>query len=208
MPKTLKEEIQWEEKEYRDKLPIENETQSRREQSLFAPTKGKNVDLKRLHPELANEKEFAGISAAELRFAWYYAIYYAKADPAVRLRKSIEFGFWDRLTPSQKKDYLNHKFPDTVNKAIAKFTTYDLDSRVVARFITELTLQNWKILLDIDMGELLDWEDKKKYIDMSKTITSNLPELIRQVESGFGVRETKFDKTVKESYINDFHRKD
>lgn len=191
-------------KNFRPKLPVEKLTKHRDELSVFCSTRGRNTDLKKLHPELATTQEFNGISPPQLKFAWYYAIRFAKAQEDVRIEKSISLAFYEPLNADEAFKYKNGNFPEKVRKAIAKFGEYDLDIRVRARLISEIVLYNWEQLVDIDIDDAET--DKSQYVVMSKTIISNMPELIKQVENGFGVRESKV-KDVQEKFINDFHDK-
>ena len=183
-------------------LKVEKLTKHRREVSLFCPGRGKTQDLKRIHPELATVEEFSGLSPAELRFAWYYGIYFANAQIQIRLSNSLQFAFYDKLSPEDKKKYLNKNFPAKVVAAINKFQTYDLDLRIQARWIDEKILGDWKKILSIDVDAIDDWDDKKRYIDIQKTIMG----AIKRCEAGFGVRETNFLSEEQENLLSEFHK--
>lgn len=189
-------------------MPVEKLTDNRREISLFCPGKGKGQDLKRLYPELASVEEFKSLSTSELRFAWYYGIYFANSsNERIRIESSLNFSFWGKLRKDQYNDYIHGNFPDKVRVAIERMQKFDLDSRLKARFICEMTLYVWQKILDTDIATNKEatWGEKKQYVDVSSTILKELPTLIKQMESGFGVREAVFEKEVTEKFIESYH---
>jgi len=199
---------------FRKKMPVEKLTRRRDELSLFCTHTGRGSDLKKMYPELAKEKEFEGISPNDLKFAWYYAVHFANAREPARTNKSIQFGYFNAIDPGEERKLRNGNFSDKIKRAIAKFRTYDLDARREATLIAQVSLYNDRKILDIDIDELVDeegkrdWDSLKKYVDIKRTILNDLPEKIALVESGFGVRETKYEKKeVTEKLIDNFHDK-
>jgi len=188
-------------------LNIQSLINHRREASLFCPKRGKNQDLLRLYPELTKVKEFKKLSPDEVLFAWYYAIYFGKAQSGVRLESSMDFAFYGKLSPEQEADYRNLKFSEEVAGAINKFQTYNLDIRTETKFMDQAMLQNWKRITMIDVMSLEDWDEKKKYVDVSRTIMNEIPALVARIEEGYGVRETEFLSEEQENLISEYMNK-
>jgi len=60
-------------------------------------------------------------------------------------------------------------------------------------------LYNWEQLVDIDIDDAET--DKSQYVVMSKTIISNMPELIKQVEKWIWSKRIESKKTYKKNSL-------
>jgi len=161
---------------------------------LFPPSGRRRMEED--FPELADEKEFRGLTRDEVVFAWYYGSFYAnKKDNSEKINLCIKAAFIraDGI-PSKTADeiieYKKGNFPQNIYLAINKWKTFDLDARYRAKLIARKTLMHLEKFADYDEDEV-DWGKRKQYTDTITSIIKELPGLIQLVESGFGVKEVK-----------------
>ena len=100
--------------------------------------------------------------------------------------------------------------------AIKKFGTFNADARMQAKLMAQRTFHNWMsivnskvedmIYYDKEGHELTDWTARKQYVDSTKDITRELPTILKQLEEGFGITETKKTEQVMGTKpIDKFH---
>ncbi len=110
-------------------------------------------------------------------------------------------------------------FPEKIRDAIDRMENYEPDFRNKARQMTIKMFDNLQTFATMNIEDLLkvsttdkngtktettDWSSIKEYTDNSKNISSLLPELIKQLEEGFGVTDVK-KKERGQSAIERFH---
>jgi hypothetical protein len=151
------------------------------------------------YPELAKEKEFQGLRTDELKFAWYYGVFYgAKRDSKEKISLCVKHSFVRAdgtvtRSPREIDEYKSGNFPQHVAAAITKFSTYNIDARYRARFIAERALQNLEQFVEYD-EDSVDWDQRKKYTDTITSIIKEIPNIIAMAESGHGVKDVNLSK--------------
>jgi len=163
---------------------------------LFKPT-FRNLIYE--YPELAQIPEFANITNKHLLFVWYYANYtspfYHVANEKERIKKSLSES---NYSPGDK-DYanlINGDFHQPIRDAINKMRNFNPSARFRAKMNIEKIFNNLEKLLDIPEKNLstMDMEEKKKYADLSIKISESLPTIVKQLETGFGIRTEEENK--------------
>lgn len=182
---------------------------------LYGPQDGKSLlrsypDLKKDYPELGL------VQKDELYFAWLIGIpgspikaslpdqqrYLSAATKAFpdNIDKRNRCGKWDTM-------------PDEIKRAIRVFEGFNIDVRMQAKSATKTAFENIQKLLNIDVEKdflitkvvktgsgkdkteesvtEIDWSGRKSYADSAVTMVKALPELVRQLEEGFGITEKK-----------------
>jgi len=192
---------------------------------LFGPKTGKS--LLRLYPELAEEKVFKDLSAEDLNFAWYVG------NPSSPIEEDVEdynrfrtaAGVCILSSDEKKKQYASGSIPDNVKAAINKMKLYSPDARALAKKMTQQAFHNFQKMLNVDVdkdflitrkvgkGEdaetitEMDWTGRKSYVDSATKIISELPELVKKMEQGYGVAEDKKGKeATRVRAIERFHQ--
>lgn len=169
---------------------------------LFGPTSGKR--LKREFPELARNPLFDPLSDDELHFAWLMG---CKSSP-------IDEGWTESFKHKQaayqvfpkgsdkRTNYASMDVPVNVKEAIEEMRKYSPDARMLAKKTTQEnfhTLQklcqynedNFKVK-NKDSGEIeINWVAKRQLVDMIAKTSEIMPVLIKQLEEGYGIVETK-----------------
>lgn len=179
---------------------------------IFAAS-DKGFRIKRDHPEIANTQEFKDLSHHDLKFVWLYTVYYNPInnklvhDERRRVQDALYYAYEDRKSEKDKAKYIAGNFPPHIRTAIKKMETYDLPSRLKARFMIEHTLSVYQDLLMVSTKDFEgddEWDRKKQYVDMSAKVIPLIPQLIKQLEQGFGFKEMSYD--VEEgNLISTFH---
>lgn len=186
---------------------------------LFGPKSEKS--LKKLHPELAREKEFKDLHPDDLLFSWYVGNPSSPIDPDwddyTRFSSAAQACFTKPDQKDKKKLYAAGKFNEEVKIAIEKMKKYSPDARMLSKRMVQAMFHNFQKMVDVDSKEFkttdkdgkegTDWTAKKQYIDSCTKISEALPGIIRQIEEGFGIEETKKNgDTVRVKAIDKFHQ--
>lgn len=182
---------------------------------LFGPRTGKS--LKKLYPELSEEKEFKAISDKDLLFAWYVG---SKSSPidenltqTIRYSTAAAIVFKEDL--EKRKMYSSFEIHDSVKEAIKKMETYSPEARWLAKRGVQTIMKNYLKLIEVDVEndfkyydkdghEQIDYTARNQYVNSTKTITEAFPVLIKQIEEGFGITEKKGEEVTKKA-IDTFH---
>jgi len=194
---------------------------------LFVPVVSK--DLRKTYPELSRIEEFKDMNSLDLKFCWYYSIYFADLeDVKQKVKKSIDHSYGDTINRVDNDRFMKLDFPDRIVAAIKKFETFDIGVRFRARMITERQLQAFEKLsiADVDnvgkvliydeddknhedaIGEKRDWTQVNAFVNTQVKINESLPELISRMEEGFGIKTSKSIKTISGGDIReDYFRK-
>jgi hypothetical protein len=60
--------------------------------------------------------------------------------------------------------------------------------RYKAKMLAETTLNNFMEFVNKDISDIVDTDERKKYVDMCDKILDALPKLIEKVETGYGIK--------------------
>jgi len=182
---------------------------------LFGPQTGKH--LKKMYPELANEPLFKEIKNDDLLFAWYLGNKSSPIDPdwaeEIRFKEAARQAYPNDA--EKRNAYANKNVPESVRLAVEKMGTYSPKARELAARTLQNHFHNMLemshvdvkkdfLYLDKDGNELIDWTARNQYISSVKTATEVLPNLIKQVEDGFGIEKTKKEESGTRP-IDKFH---
>ena len=175
--------------------------------SIFYPNSSR--DLAMDYPELYENENFRKLNRAEKLFVWYWGCraspFWDLEDVDERLDKCIHHSFGSTLDHVAKQRFMSGNFSEKIDKAIIFMNKFQLSPRVRASKLTEKILKNIEKLIDVEISEdseefknkdgEADWSKKKAYIDSCEKATKILPDLIRQVEEGYGVTSVMIKKT-------------
>lgn len=178
---------------------------------LFGPKNEK--DLKRQYPELGRDKVFTDLTVQQLLFTWWYS---NPTSPLVvnenlNEKERIMFAYNEAFSKTKKdddrsRDYMSGNFPPTVRMAIDRMSKFNPTVRQRAKAMLEKIISNYEELIDVDVddfqepvldedgkevGKKINWTGRNSYVTSAKNIAEALPDLIKQVEEGFGVIETR-----------------
>ena len=166
---------------------------------LFVPT---TKDLRQEYSELLSVPEFTQLTQKEMNFVWGFAnktsTFSAIKNEKDRVLKCLHY-IADEISGKQVEDYSNLNFPLHISTAIERMSRFDPYLRTQAKNLTEVIFENIKKVVNQDPAEIKDMDDKKKYIALSLDVLKSMPELIRQLENGYGITEVK---TKKEELVN------
>ena len=176
---------------------------------LYGPRSGKS--LRRLYPDINDDPIFKKLAAEDLLFAWYVGIPGSPIDHQmpenVRWRTASAKCILNNDAKKQK--FGMGDFEDDVKQAIREFEKKSPEARLLAKKMTQDTFSKFQKLLQVDVekdflvtkkigkGEdaeeitEMDWSGRKSYVDSATKIIEALPELVRKIEEGFGITETK-----------------
>lgn len=190
---------------------------------LFGPKNKK--DLKHQYPELGNFPEFKNLTTAELLFVWWYANQTSPlvTDDNLSDKMRIAFAFTeafgtksnDAVYDKRKTDYYSSNFPSHISIAIDVMRSFNPTVRARSRMMVEKILANYEKLVDIKISDFetknddgskeINWTGRNNYVTSTKNISDTLPQLINQVEQGFGVSDNKGEEEGSLKAIHRFH---
>lgn len=186
---------------------------------LFVPVL--NKDLRKTYPELDNIEEFKGLRSLDVKFCWYYSVFYSdEKSHQKRIANSINQSYRDTMDHADRERYLKGDFPDSIRTGIKKFESFDIGSRLRSKFIAERQLDAFEKLSDTDvnsvgmvliygedgstaLGEKRDWNQVSAFVNAMVKINESIPDLLKNVEQGYGVRSVsklKVISTARDDY--------
>ena len=170
-------------------------------------------DLRIEYPELSEMEEFKDLKVKEVRLCWFLGnrtspIY--KLDKANRLEKALEL-VYGRSYKSRAdiKEVSNGSLPDHIVKGVHRMESFNPEYRLKAKLMSQYMFDvlSDMIILDNTTLATMDVDEKKKYTDLVVKIHSELPNMVKTLESAYGVKSVE-KKTKKEVLvkINDILR--
>lgn len=186
---------------------------------LWGPVTGKS--LKKMYPELAAEPLFKELKNDELLFAWYVGCKSSPIDPdleeTIRYRQAATQAFPN--SQEKRNKFAAKNISDEIRLAIEKMATYSPKAREIAARITQNDFHTLLKMSDVDINKDFNYIDKegvkridfgarKQHIDSIKLRSEVMPNLIRQMEEGFGIEKTRKEEMgggqkAIEKYHND-----
>jgi len=166
---------------------------------MFDPEGLKAVDYKSTYPELASISEFEDLGGRELIFVWYYA---NATSPLLRLEenKRVEEAMklsGIKLSPEYIERYLKLQFGETLERAIAKMSSFLPGARYLGwqaikaifdQYIDIAHAGTSSFTKSVGSGEEKeDVIDYSAYTTTTSKISASLPNLIARLEEGFGI---------------------
>lgn len=165
---------------------------------LFDPMGLKPQDYKNKYPELETTPEFESLSGTELIFVWYFA---NATSPIIDIldkdKRVVEALDKSGYMPANKEQFLKLRFGEKMEQAIMKMSSFIPGARYFAWKAIKNTYRNYIEILNRDPSEftkavgkgedVITEEDLGTYTNITTKITAALPDLINQLEEGFGV---------------------
>jgi len=196
------------------------------EKDIFVPVV--NRDLRKSYPELAKIPEFKGMRSLDIKFCWYYAVYFSdEKSHASRVKLAVDHSYRSEMDPALLEQFIKNNFPDSIRSAIKRFESFDIGSRIRAKFVAERMLDGFEKLArtEVDtvgvvkiyalsdtaeegdpVGEKRDWNQVNAYVNSMVKINEALPDLVKRVEEGFGVSAPGTSESMGANIRDDFQR--
>lgn len=160
----------------------------------------KERDLRLTYPELAKIEEFSGLHKKEVRLCWLIGnrtspIY--TMNKADKIRRAMDMVYRkDEISRSADLTRLyelsegEKSIPDKILSGIERMAWFDPDNRLKAKLITQLMFDTMaQMVVDGSSNlNMMDMDEKKKYMDLMVKANSEMPEMIKTLESGYGVK--------------------
>jgi hypothetical protein len=164
--------------------------------SLFEPQGKKEMML--LYPELKNVKEFEPLDARELRMTWYIGSPFSKfrvrlTDRNELVKQAVEICYSQEQIRRNAELERLYKGKGTAKKyddAIKRWATFNISVRLRMNFIANAQLDAIEAaayLSDDEMAKMTPPEFAQ-WATAQKTNLALMPELLRIIESGHGVK--------------------
>lgn len=168
------------------------------------------ADLRIEYPELSATEEFANLKAKEVRLCWLLGnrtspIY--KLSKSDRLLKALEIVYGSHYEKNaDAKLILEGDMPDHIKIGIRKMESYNPEYRLKAKLMSQYMFEVLNSMIVLSENEIrsMDIDEKKKYTDLVVKIHSELPDMVKRLETSYGVKtvERNTKKQVMVS-IND-----
>lgn len=164
-----------------------------KEVTLFEPN---NKDLRIEYPELAQIKEFESLDSSEMKFVWLIANPSSPLYHITEKRKKyalcVTNSLMEKLTEEQRTAYASGVLPEKIRVAMEKMSKFSISNRYSAKMTTEiifLNLQSMVVLSEEEKNAMDgDFEKKKQYSTLAISVAAAMPEIVVQMEEGFGIR--------------------
>ena len=171
-------------------------------------------DLRLEYPELAEVDEFKNLQPKQLRLCWLLgnrtSPIYKLSNKRDRLHKGLEL-VYGKLYSERKdlQEIISGNMPEELVAGIRKMETFNPEYRLRAKLMSQYMFEilNDMIVLDNQTLAAMDIDEKKKYTDLVVKVYSELPDMVKTLETSYGVKtiERKTKKKVLVG-INDILR--
>ena len=167
---------------------------------LFEPKQGK--EMKTEYPELAEITEFAVLRDAQIRFVWYYASSCSdikELHKEQRIKVALERSKYDlSLRGKELSDTMNGRFLPEISAAVKKMESFQPSLRARSKTMLQQMFDNIedmaKVPKEIDgkpINEVMEFSDRKAYVDFAKNSIGVLDDLIVKIEQSGVTKKTK-----------------
>jgi hypothetical protein len=167
--------------------------------SIFEPT-GK--DMRKDFPELKDYPELNELKSREIRFCWYMGNKTSplvakglKGEALVKAAVDLCYDQKAKENNARLKLILSGDIPQDILNGISRMSSFSPTYRLRAKWMNEYVFDQLNSLVVLDpMAEAeikSDPDAKKKYADLAIKISSEMPELVQRMESGYGVKLVK-----------------
>lgn len=158
--------------------------------TVFEPT-GRNMKID--YPELGKEPEFKDLTNAEMVFVWWAG---NRTSPVFNIGNGLSerqrvYVAYKKAFGKAKNDtlqqYLSGIFPAKIALALKKMNTYVPHLRLQAKLMAEKTWEDYRRIISTDISSFVDAEQKAKHISMVQKVRADMPNILRDIELGYGV---------------------
>lgn len=166
---------------------------------LFNPTE--NKDLKIDYPELAEMDEFKGMAPKFVKFCWYVG---NRTSPYFALPREEKISKVIKLLWGNRADKIPHVKPlidgeisRDILRGIERMVRFNPENRLKAKILADYTFHQLQKLVVIDDDELkkMSFEDKNRYATLLTKVQRDLPDVLQNLETGFGVEVVERNNT-------------
>lgn len=178
-------------------IPDEAYVRDMREQywHLFRPPH-KSYSIKSEYPELNDVEEFAELSNDEMLFVWHHACQsspFLSGEIIIKSEKerakASYLASFGKTGTAEESRYFALDFPSHIVSAIRRMQRYSVSSRIRAKQMSERILNQWEMIVNRGVSDPTDRVEVAKFVSITRDIQENLPQLIKTIESGFGIKE-------------------
>ncbi len=153
------------------------------------------------YPELSDITEFTDLSDREMRLVWYFAnvtspLHDIKSSRN-RMSAAIEHAFGNSIKQELRNELLTGQYPEKFRSAFERMGKFEIGIRSKANTAIRTIFENFIEIVNYSKEEMKEFEDEEKdnYVNNATKVYKALPELVRQMENGYGIR----DRTVEDT---------
>jgi hypothetical protein len=151
-------------------------------------------DLKIEFPELANHEVFKNLHPREVKFCWLVgnrtSPLFEKKDHE-KIETALKSCFPNYLKKQELKEYLNGNIPDHIQAGINTMKKFNVELRLRATLIQHYIFDELNYIIGMrsreDIMEMSS-DELKKHSDLLKGIEEKIPEMVKRIEDGNGVK--------------------
>jgi hypothetical protein len=151
-------------------------------------------DLKIDYPELASIEEFKDLQPKELKFCWYVGNRtspFFEYDRERKIKQTLAVLFprgFDKF--KEWVEVAEGNMPDKILRGIERMTQFNVENRLQAKMLAEYSFYKLQLLMDVDDSVIktMDFDDRKRYSDVLMSIQKNLGSIVKDLETGYGVK--------------------
>lgn len=174
------------------------------EVTLFGTETGK--DLRIVYPELSEITEFKDLKPKELRLCWLLgnrtSPIYSVSNKNERLVRGLELVYGKNYDKNRENEWLKSgEMPAKLIAGVRRMEHFNVEYRLKAKLLSEYMFDMLSKMVVLDPAKLssMDVDDMKKYTDLVVKVHEQLPDIIKRLETAYGVQTV--EKTTKKKVM-------
>jgi hypothetical protein len=154
------------------------------------------------YPELSGYTELEPLTAREMMFCWLVG---SRTSPIIkyeklkRVRAAVAQAY-PRASRKKKEvvAMMDGNIPSRLIAGVQRMASFRPSVRLRAKLMDEYIFNTLQELIVVGEEDKLamDTDEKKKYADFVLKVSTEMPDMIKRMESGFGIKTAKEDEDV------------
>lgn len=151
--------------------------------------------MKTDYPELADIPEFMELNNKEMLLVWYFS---NETSPFANVRSSrdrmsasIDKAYGRSVSQDLKNALLTGQYEEKFRSAFERMAKFSANTRSRANKAVTSIFDNFCMIVSLTPEEVkeMNEEEQAAYVNTASKVASGMPDLVRQVENGYGIKD-------------------
>lgn len=163
-------------------------------------------DLRVEYPEIADNPIFKELTTREIRFCWLVGNRtspHAHMEGEKRVKVSAQMVFGKYPTKTEHRELFEMKISPKIQAGIEEMAKFSPNDRMRALLATQFMYDKLLGLIVLSEEEegMMDLDDRKKYADLLLKVNNDLPNVLHNLEHGYGIKVKKKANKLEKAQV-------